>query len=97
MVEPIGIDAKDVCERLRAAREATDLSARALGALAGLSSATVALIESAERPNPEAQTLSALARTLGVSLDWLINGTGAAPKASAIKAAVAKAQAEKAA
>lgn len=79
--------------RLQHARELSGLSARRLGTLAGLSTATVALIESGERKAPSAETLARLAKVLGVSLDWLISGAGDPPDEATVRAAVAAAHA----
>ncbi len=76
--------------RLRRARELSGLSARALSRLAGLSAAHVSLIEDA-RPNLEAQTAAKLARVLGVTMEWLVSGTGAEPSAARVSDAVSAA------
>jgi transcriptional regulator with XRE-family HTH domain len=77
--------------RLKRTREMSGLSARSLSKLAGLSAAHVSLIE-ADRPNLEAQTAAKLARVLGVTMEWLVNGTGDGPSAAAVAAAVHLAQ-----
>lgn len=69
-----------------------DLSMRALSDLAGLDSSHVRLIESGAREDPRSQTLAAIARATGSSLDWLITGGGAPPTADDVLAAVARAR-----
>lgn len=80
-------------ERLAAARQFAGLSARALDRLAGLGEGHVSMIESGRRPRIEAGTAEALARVLGLSLDWLLAGSGKAPRPKAIREAVAAARA----
>ena len=64
------------------------LPARELDRLAGLHQGHVWAIESGHRPNIETDTCIALAKVLGVSLDWLLTGEGDAPDADAVRAAV---------
>lgn len=77
-----------VAERLRFARNLTDISARGLARLARLQPSHVSLIESGAVANVRVDTLSAIARVLGCSLDWLVNGEGDAPVAESVAAAV---------
>ncbi len=63
-------------ERLRFARVRSGATQRGLGALAGLASAHVGLIESGVVENPETKTWFALATALGVSFAWLSIGAG---------------------
>lgn len=65
---------------------------RALSDLAGLDSSHVRLIESGAREDPRSQTLAAIARATGSSLDWLVAGKGAPPAADDVLAAVARAR-----
>mgnify|MGYP003766576231 FL=1 len=65
--------------RLRWAREKSGISARRLDELAGLSPGHTSAIESERRLDPSTSTVAALARALGISLDWLVDGTGTAP------------------
>jgi transcriptional regulator with XRE-family HTH domain len=69
-----------------------EISAAHLGRLAGLSRSAVALIESGAREDPGGSTVSAIADALGVSTDWLLNGTGTPPTADGVKSAVANAE-----
>lgn len=79
-------------ERLRLVREMAGLSQRELSRLAGVSEGTVWFVEC--RPERETATTltAALAKALGVSLDWLVCGCGDEPTAEAICAAVASAR-----
>jgi transcriptional regulator with XRE-family HTH domain len=72
-----------LAQRLRRARKAAGLSARRLDALAGLTPCHTSLIESGLRENPKATTVAALAKALGVSLDWLVSGRGPPPTRTA--------------
>lgn len=82
-------------ERLREARLLGELSARELSGLAGVAAGHVALLESGEREHPRSDTLVALARVLGVSLDWLVSGNGETPTVESVRAAVDAARAER--
>lgn len=85
-----------VGSRLRVARERAGISARELDRLArSKSDGLAAKVEKGERPNIEASTAAEYARTLGVSLDWLINGIGAHPSARRIRSAVEAAKAQR--
>lgn len=72
------------------------LSARELGALAGLPSPTVSNIERADPARPgervAAKTLVALARVLGTTVEWLVDGTGEAPDPADVNASVSRAR-----
>lgn len=81
-------------ERLRSVRKLGGVSARQLAELAGLESpAHVGLIEHGDRPDPRSSTVEKLARTLGVTSDWLIAGIGKMPSGARVLAAVEKARA----
>ncbi len=69
-----------------------DLSSRELARLAGISESHPWLIESGQRPHVASHLLSAMARALGVSLDWLINGEGDRPTPEGVQAAVKEAR-----
>lgn len=79
-------------DRLRDAH-AGICSARELDKLAGLTPCHISLIESGRRPNPESETLRAIASVLGVSLDWLVLGKGDPPRPEDVRAAVERARA----
>lgn len=51
------------------------------------------MIESGAKRDVRSKTLSKLAAALGVSLDWLVNGTGAPPTARRVQAAIRNASA----
>ena len=72
-----GMSGSTLSDRLGRARSAVaGLSARELSSLAGLSNAVVTRLENENRSRPAAQTVGALARALGVELQWLLDGTG---------------------
>lgn len=73
--------------RIRQAREMAGISARELDRLAGLSENHTSLLESVVR-DVRTETAAAIARTLGVSLDWLVLGEGKAPTERTVRAAV---------
>jgi len=79
-------------ERLRWAREASGLSQRALSARAQLKSPRhVGLIELDTYKTIEGTTAAQIAGVLGVSLDWLLSGTGEQPTAEAIRESAGRA------
>lgn len=45
------------------------------------------MIENEERTNPESTTLAALAKTLGLTIDWLVARNGVDPDPAAVRAA----------
>ena len=65
--------------RVRAARERLGWSVEALAFHSGISWSGVAQVESGRRRNLRPGTLSALARTLGVSVDYLLDGGPTSP------------------
>lgn len=83
-------------DRLRWAREASGVSQRELSEIAGLSPSHVWALETEhaklKRGLPDVGTVSALARVLGVTLDWLVDGAGEKPNADDIIASVKKAK-----
>lgn len=82
-----------ISSRLAALRTLAGLKATELGDLAGLSSpAHVGMIERGDRPNISAMTAVALARTLGTSAEYLVEGTGEPPTHAEVLAAVARAR-----
>jgi len=79
--------------RLRATRALVpDLSAKELDRLAALSPGHTTMIELGYRPRVEARTALALADVLGISLDWLLRGSGRSPSPRTVRAAVARAR-----
>lgn len=82
-------------ERLKWARKTAQLSQRGLASLAKLKSdAHIRHIESGLIKSVETHTVQAIARVLGCSLDWLLNGEGDEPTEAAILAAVELARVE---
>jgi transcriptional regulator with XRE-family HTH domain len=77
--------------RLTRARELAELNPRGLSLLIGAAPVTVSNLERGMSRNPNADTVMALAHTLGVSLDWLLASKGREPTAERVKAAVARA------
>lgn len=84
-------------QRLRRARTLAELPARELDRLAGIRQGHSGIIEARASENVETATAQALARVLGVSLDWLIAGKGKEPTQRAVRAAVEIARSEYAA
>lgn len=70
-------------ERLKWARKSAGFSTYRLDRIAGITPGHTLLIESGRRVHPRTDTAAALARALGVSLDWLIDGQGPPPAARA--------------
>lgn len=60
--------------RIRARRESLGISARALSELCDVSSAVVSFLESGKIKVPNALLAVALAKHLGVSVEWLMSG-----------------------
>ena len=85
-----------LAERLKWAREAVDegLSAREVDRVAGLHHGHTWAIESGARTNIESATSLALARVFGVSLDWLLTGSGSVPIMSSVASAFERARSE---
>lgn len=85
MVTPMG----SIAERVKELREIAGLTPRALSILAGLNQSHVRLVESGERgSNLGYETVHALARTLGASVEWLGSGEGEGPAPEHVRAAV---------
>jgi transcriptional regulator with XRE-family HTH domain len=77
--------------RLALARDLAGLTSRELSTLIGASPVTVGNLEQGVSRNPNADTVIALARTLGVSLDWLLIGRGRSPSRERVQAATHRA------
>lgn len=82
--------------RLRQARELAGESPRSLSLRIGTSHGTVGNVEGGHVADPGINLLKGIADALGVSLDWLVSGTGDPPTAEQIKAAVEAARASRA-
>jgi transcriptional regulator with XRE-family HTH domain len=67
--------------RIRQARQARGLAQEDLGQLVGVRGLTISRAELG-KTTPNARVLDALARQLGVSVDWLLTGQGRAPEAA---------------
>lgn len=83
-------------DRLRSARDLGEVSARELCSLAGVTVSVAAMVERGHIHRPAADVLAAFAGVLGVSLDWLVLGTGSEPTAEQVRAAVETARQRKA-
>jgi transcriptional regulator with XRE-family HTH domain len=73
-VQGDAIESAGIGPRVRAARERLGWTREALAFHSGLSWSAVAQVESGRRTNVRPSTLAALARPLGVSIDYLIDG-----------------------
>jgi transcriptional regulator with XRE-family HTH domain len=78
--------------RVRHLRSLSGLTASDLSELCGLSRTHLSLIENGSRSDPKGSTLSSIAKTLGVSVAYLIDGIGDEPTEAAVAAAVATAR-----
>jgi transcriptional regulator with XRE-family HTH domain len=67
----------EIGRRIRQARNAKGLTQKALGKLAGVSESAVSQWESGKIEKIQGPTLRKLARALGVSIDWILDGEGA--------------------
>lgn len=83
----------DMAGRLRVLLDYSGLDQSALSLLAGLAPAHVNMILRGKIAQPSGKTLASLCDVLGVSLDWLMRGVGAAPDEDSVRAAVELAQA----
>jgi transcriptional regulator with XRE-family HTH domain len=61
-----------LAERIRSLRESAGLSQEGLATQCGLTKQAVQLIEAGRRSNPQVNTVSALAKALGVTVEELI-------------------------
>ena len=73
--------------RLGRVRGLAGLSARELDRLAGIAEGHTSLLESIVG-DVKATTLAKIARVLGVSIDWFVNGTGAMPTRESLVSAI---------
>ena len=80
-------DSGGIAGRVRVARERLGWTREALAVHAGLSWSAIAQVESGRRTNLRPSTLAALARALGVSIDYLVDGTPA-PRPNMLEHAV---------
>lgn len=82
----------DLPSRLEHARVLAGLSQQELSKLSGLAGSHARLIATGVVESPRVEAAERLARTLGVSLDWLVSGVGPEPTSEQVQAAVAKAR-----
>lgn len=83
--------------RVRMLREWSGKKPAALAKIALLGESHVRLMEEGDRKCPSAETLARLASVCGVDLAWLATGQGKEPKPKAVRAAVERAVAARAA
>jgi transcriptional regulator with XRE-family HTH domain len=67
-----------LARRVKVLREAAGMSQQQLAMSAGLSMSMIGLIEQGQRENPRGQTLLAIAKALGVTVDALLTDAGQA-------------------
>jgi transcriptional regulator with XRE-family HTH domain len=72
-------DSGGIGSRVRAARARLGWTREALAFHSGISWSAIAQVESGRRTNLRPSTLAALSRTLGVSIDYLVEGSQAPP------------------
>jgi transcriptional regulator with XRE-family HTH domain len=80
-------------QRLMQLRLHAGLTPKQLSILAGLSKTLVRTLEEKDRPSPAATTAVKLARTLGTTAEWLVEGDGPGPTPAGVREAVARARA----
>jgi transcriptional regulator with XRE-family HTH domain len=83
---PVGV-------RLQETRRLVGLTARELDRLARTTEGHASLIESGVVQNVTLETAGKLARVLGVTLDWLLSGSGTSPSAASVQMSVDAARA----
>ena len=81
--------ATTLASRVAHVRGLAGIPARHLDRLAGLTPGHTSAIERSKKIDVGAATLSGIASALGVSIDWIVRGSGKVPTARAVKAAVA--------
>ena len=74
--------------RFRWLMAVADLRQSSAARITGLSSKAVEFFSSGRRDNPTAETARAIAHAFGVSLDWLLAGTGSTPSEECVRRAV---------
>ena len=79
-----------IAENLKRLRTAAGLTQQEVAVAAGLNASIVAQIEQGRNLDPRMGTLRALARSLGVKMDELVNGPEDDPPAAAAKKARGK-------
>lgn len=81
-----------MAQRLRSLRLHAGIAARELDRLSGQAQGYAALIESGERKRVGAVIMTAYARTLGCTVEWLVSGLGQAPDKRRVVEAIARAR-----
>lgn len=84
-------------ERLKTTRELAGISQRELSRLASVSPSHVHGIESGRITNPTVDTLTKIASTLGVPIDFLLEGKGRHPTKKSVLEAIARSREQSAA
>ncbi len=84
-------------DRLRRVIDLGGVTIAETARLSDLSTNAVQFFLSGRRENPSSESVVALARATGVSLDWLLTGEGKEPTANDVRAAVEAARARAAA
>jgi transcriptional regulator with XRE-family HTH domain len=74
IVKPKATETADIGSRLRAARKRLGWNRETLAYHSGISWSAIAQVEAGRRTNLRPSTLSALARPLGVTIDYLVSG-----------------------
>lgn len=69
-------------DMLKRAREAAGLSQAQLAKVVGVKPAAIGLIETGDTKSLKASTAVALARALGLRVEWLVEGVGATKRAT---------------
>lgn len=82
----------EFAERLRSTRELGEVPAYELAKLAGLSAAYVGHLERGRVKKPGMDAVASLARVLGVSIDYLVAGTGDPPTKDSVMSAIQSAR-----
>ena len=80
--------AEHLGQRVRQIRKSANVSKTQLAEATGLHPTHITKIESGNRPNIAGTTLVALARALGTSAEYLLEGSGVGPSAAETTAAV---------
>lgn len=85
--------ASSIVDRVRLLQASSGESLRGLSELAGASHSVLAGLLKLRWKELSVRVSSGLARTCGVSLDWLLTGEGPEPDPAAVRAAVERARA----
>jgi transcriptional regulator with XRE-family HTH domain len=83
---------RTLADRLAQARKVAEITRRELAHLANVAPTYPGQIELGQKENVGSRVLSELARVMGLSLDWLVDGKGSIPGACDIQEAIEKAK-----